>query len=237
VPAIVYYHGGGWVVGDLDSHDGSCRTLAKHSGCVVVSVDYRRAPEAAFPHPLEDCLAAFRHVYDHPQQYSVTPGAVAVMGDSAGANLAAAVCLVSRDEGPVPIAQSLVYPATDLRMTAPSIDTFATGFMLTKEDMLWYRGHYLPDPQTVLDPRVSPLLAEDLTGLPPAAVWTAGFDPLRDEGMAYAERLLEAGNQAQHSCFDDQIHGFFGMGVLPGGMDRIETVCRQTGDLVHRCAG
>ena len=233
VPAIVYYHGGGWVVGDLDSHDGSCRMLAKHSGCVVVSVDYRRAPEAAFPLPLQDCLAAFRHVHDNPQQYSVTPGAVAVMGDSAGANLAAAVCLVSRDEGPVPIAQSLVYPATDLRMTATSIDTFATGFMLSKEDMLWYRNHYVPDPHTVLDPRVSPLLAEDLSGLPPAAVWTAGFDPLRDEGMAYAERLLEAGNYAEHTCFDDQIHGFFGMGVLPGGIDRIETVCRQTGDLVH----
>ena len=173
VPAIVYYHGGGWVVGDLDSR----RFLPDAGQTLRVCRGVRGLPprpRSGLPLPLQDCLAAFRHVHDNPQQYSVTPGAVAVMGDSAGANLAAAVCLVSRDDGPVPIAQSLVYPATDLRMTATSIDTFATGFMLSKEDMLWYRNHYVPDPHTVLDPRVSPLLAEDLSGLPPAAVWTAG---------------------------------------------------------------
>ncbi|MEZ5157351.1 MAG: alpha/beta hydrolase [Candidatus Nanopelagicales bacterium] len=232
-PVIIYYHGGGWVVGDLRTHDGTCRMLARHSGCVVVSVHYRRAPEHPFPAPLDDAVAAFRYVHDHPGEFSGIPGAVAVMGDSAGGNLAAAVCLQTRNDGPSPVAQSLVYPATDLRMTSPSVDTFGEGFMLTKADMRWYRSHYLPDPAIVDDPRASPLLAKDLSGLPPALIWTAGFDPLRDEGMAYARRLREAGGRAGHVCLDDQIHGFLGMGVLPGGMERIERVCAQTGALVR----
>ncbi len=234
VPAIVYFHGGGWVVGDLDSHDGTCRMLAVHSGCVVVSVDYRLAPESPFPAALEDAAAAFGYVHDHPQLFTAIPGAVAVMGDSAGGNLAAALALLRRQDGPVPIAQALVYPATDLTMSAQSIETFASGFLLTKADMLWYRGHYLPDPSLARDPRVSPLLAEDLSGAPPAAIFTAGFDPLRDEGMAYAARLREAGTEVSHTCFDDQVHGFLGMGVLPGGKERIEKVAREVGELVHR---
>lgn len=236
VPVVVYFHGGGWVVGDLDTHDGSCRMLARHSGCAVVSVDYRLAPEAPFPAPLRDCLAAFQYVYEHPAEFTGVPGAVAVMGDSAGANLAAGVCLLSREDGPAPIAQALMYPATDLRMTSPSIDTFASGFLLNKEDIHWYRDHYLPDLDMVTDPRVSPLLASDLSMLPPTLLWTAGFDPLRDEGQAYARRLLEAGNDVKYACFDDQVHGFFGMGLLPGGMERIESICREVGDLVQRAA-
>jgi acetyl esterase len=234
VPVIVYYHGGGWVVGDLDSHDGTCRMLATHSGCAVVSVDYRLAPESPFPAALDDALAAFRYVHEHPRQFTGIPGAVAVMGDSAGGTLAASVALLTREQGPTPVAQALVYPATDLTMSAPSIDTFATGFLLTKADMLWYRGHYLTDPALTRDPRVSPLLTADLVGAPPATIYTAGFDPLRDEGMAYANRLREAGIQVSDTCFDDQVHGFFGMGVVPGGMERIEQVCREVGDLVYR---
>jgi acetyl esterase len=232
-PVIVYYHGGGWAVGDLDTHDGSCRMLARHSGCVVVSVAYRLAPEHPFPAPLDDAVAAFGYVHSHPQEFAAIPGAVAVMGDSAGGNLAAAVCVVTRETGPTPIAQSLVYPATDLRMGMPSIETFAEGFLLGKADMLWYREQYLSEPSQVLDPRVSPLLADSPGDLPPARVWTAGFDPLRDEGMAYAQRLTEAGVDCAAVCVDDQIHGFFGMGLIPGGMGMIEDVCRTTGEIVH----
>ena len=163
-PVIVYYHGGGWVVGDLDTHDGSCRMLARHSGCVVVSVAYRLAPEHPFPAPLDDAVAAFGYVHSHPQEFGAIPGAVAVMGDSAGGNLAAAVCVVTRETGPSPIAQSLVYPATDLRMGMPSIETFAQGFLLGKADMLWYRQQYLTDHSQVVDP----------TGLA-----TAGGEPRR----------------------------------------------------------
>lgn len=232
-PVIVYYHGGGWVVGDLDSHDGACRMLALHSGCSVVSVDYRRAPENPFPGPLVDATAAFEYVFGHPADFSGIPGAVAVMGDSAGANLAAGVCLATLEGRGRPVAQSLVYPATDLRLGHRSVDTLGTGFLLTKPDILWYRRQYLPDMVLVEDPRVSPLLAEDLSGLPPTRIWTAGFDPLRDEGMAFADRLREAGVDTRDRCFDDQIHGFFGMGLLPGGLANIASICRETGQLVH----
>jgi len=235
-PAIVYYHGGGWVVGDLDTHDASCRMLARHSGCVVVSVDYRLAPEHPFPAPLDDAVAAFGYVHAHPQEFGTVPGAVAVMGDSAGGNLAAAVCVVTRETGPSPIAQSLVYPATDLRMGMPSIETFAQGFLLGKADVQWFRQQYLSDPSLVTDPRVSPLLSDSPDTLPPARIWTAGFDPLRDEGMAYGKHLAEAGVDCQAVCVDDQIHGFFGMGLIPGGIQRIEGVCRATGELVHAAA-
>ncbi|MCU0277401.1 MAG: alpha/beta hydrolase [Candidatus Nanopelagicales bacterium] len=237
LPVIVYFHGGGWVVGDLDSHDGSCRMLAGHSGAAVVSVDYRLAPEFPFPGPLDDAWAAFRYVFDHPGEFGGVPGLVAVMGDSAGANLAAAVCLRGRDDGPLPRAQILIYPATDLRMEQPSIDTFADGFLLTKADMIWYREQYLTDPAQMSDPLVSPLLAPDVSGLPPTQVWTAGFDPLRDEGARYAQRLQDAGVACRYTCLDDQVHGFFSMGVLPGGMTRVADICRSAGELVRSTHG
>lgn len=233
VPVIVYFHGGGWVVGDLDSHDGSCRMLAVHSGAVVVSVDYRLAPEHKFPAPLDDAVAAYEYVRDHVSEFGGAPGQVAVMGDSAGGNLAAGVCLVTRERGPMPVAQALVYPVTDLRITSPSSDTFAKGYFLTKEDMQWYRGLYLPPDVAADHPLASPLLAEDLSGLPPTAIWTAGFDPLLDDGRDYAERLLGHGVQVSYECLSDQIHGFFAMGVLPGGMRRIARIAEQTGDLIR----
>lgn len=231
-PLIMYLHGGGWVVGDLDSHDGSARMLALHSGCTVVSVDYRLAPEHPFPAGLDDVVAAFDHLHAHPQEFGAIPQAVAVAGDSAGANLAAALCL-SRQ----PIALAMIYPAVDLRLTQPSIDTFATGYFLTRDDMIFYRDHYLPDLALVTDPRVSPALADDLSGMPPTAIWTAGFDPLRDEGMAFAQQLAAAGVPVTAHCFDDQVHGFFGMGVLPQGMERIARVSRETGRLVASALG
>jgi acetyl esterase len=236
LPVIVYYHGGGWVVGDLESHDASCRMLARHSGCVVVAVDYRLAPEHPFPEPVLDAIAAYRWVRESAEKMGGIRTAVAVMGDSAGGNIAAAVCLATREEGPSPIAQALVYPATDLRMRQPSVKTFASGFFLEERDMQWYVAHYLPDPRRVTDPLASPLLADDLTRLPPASIWTAGFDPLRDEGRAYAARLADSAVPTTHRCLDDQIHGFFGLGVLPGGMRRIETVCREVGETVYRAA-
>ena len=235
--AIVYLHGGGWVVGDLDTHDASCRLLARETGAVVVSVDYRRAPEDPHPAGLEDALAAFDWVHDNPRELAIRPGAVAVMGDSAGGNLAAVLCLMARDRGgPMPLAQGLLYPATDLRMLSASIGTFAEGFFLTRADMEWYLEQYVPDLAQRTDPLVSPLLADDLSGLPPAHIWTAGFDPLRDEGRAYADRLADAGVPVRYRCLDDQVHGFFGMGVLPYGMEMAATVCREMGELMTRAA-
>lgn len=232
-PIIVYFHGGGWVVGSLDTHDASCRMLARHSGCVVLSVGYRLAPEHPFPAGLDDAEAAFREIHAEPQRFNGLPGAVAVMGDSAGANLAAALCLRTRERGPSPLAQLLIYPAVDLRLTQPSIDRFGDGYLLTKEDMVWYRAQYLPDLALATHPEVSPLLATDLSDLPPAGIWTAGFDPLRDEGHAYAAALREAGVVVSEHCLRDQIHGFFGMGVLPGGMRRIEQVSVRAAEIVH----
>jgi acetyl esterase len=234
-PAIVFYHGGGWVVGDLDTHDGTCRMLARETGAVVMAVDYRLAPEHPFPAATHDALTAFRWAVANPRELAIAPGRVAVMGDSAGGNLAAVVSLMARDDGgPTPIAQGLVYPATDLRADSVSHRLFAEGFFLSGEDIRWFLDQYLPDRSLRTDPHVSPLLAEDLSGLPPAHVWTAGFDPLRDEGRAYAERLAASGVPARYRCLDDQVHGFLGMGVLPDGLDLAAGLCREMGELVHR---
>lgn len=234
VPAVVYFHGGGWVVGDLDTHDAVCRVLADVTGCLVVAVDYRLAPEHVFPAAVEDCVAAYRWVQTHADRLGVEPGRVGVMGDSAGGNLAAVVAQEARDlDVPPPVAQCLVYPATDARMDSRSLDLFAEGFFLSRADMEWFRGHYLPDPADWTNPVASPLLADDLSGLAPAVVVTAGFDPLRDEGDAYADRLRDAGVPVRWRCYDDMVHGFFGMGVLPEGMAVITEVCAAMGDLMH----
>ena len=206
---LVYYHGGGWVVGDLDTHEAPCRFLAREAGVAVLSVDYRRAPEHRFPAAVDDALAAFTWSAAQTARLGVPPGRVAVGGDSAGGNLAAVVSLLAtRGGGPKPRAQLLVYPVTDLSTKHPSYRLFAEGFFLSARDMDWYRSQYLPDNAASLDPRVSPLLAPDLSGLPPAIVLTAGFDVLRDEGEAYARRLAEAGVPVTHRRVPGQIHGF-----------------------------
>jgi acetyl esterase len=198
-----------------------------------MSVDYRRAPEHPFPAGREDALAAFRWAIDNPRELAIRPGAVAVMGDSAGGNLAALVCHRARDEGgPLPLAQGLVYPVTDLRGTSESMQLFAEGFFLTRSDIEWFLQQYLPDPSLRSSPAVSPLLAKDLSGLPPAHVWTGGFDPLRDEGRAYADRLAEAGVPVRYRCLDDQVHGFFGLGALPYGVGQARAICREMGELL-----
>ena len=236
---IVYYHGGGWVIGNLESHDGTCRALAASSSCLVVSVDFRLAPEHPFPAAVDDALAAYSWTADNPLELAARPGAVAVMGDSAGGNLAAVVTQQARDLGiQRPVLQGLVYPSVDLNIDTQSRDPLGTDFFLTLDEIDWFRGHYLDPDSAELrnDPRVSPLLG-DLTDLPPALVWTAGFDPLLAEGARYATALAEAGNQVEYQCYDDQTHGFLNMGILPGGMLRLAEIGGQMGSALRAVAG
>jgi acetyl esterase/lipase len=206
---LVYYHGGGWVIGDLRTHDGLCRFLAATTGVLVLSVDYRLAPEHPFPAPLEDAHAAFRWAAQHAADLGADPARVAVGGDSAGGNMAAVVSRRARDEGGAqPAMQLLIYPVTDDVETWRSRATFAEGFLLTKGDMDYFRRCYLPDPSIVVDPDVSPYQARDLSGLPPACVITAGFDPLRDEAEAYAQRMRAADVPVGLRRHPGLIHGF-----------------------------
>lgn len=227
-PVLVYFHGGGWTIGDLDTHDTLCRELAVQAGCLVVSVDYRLGPEHRFPAAVDDALAATRWVRDHAAELGADPARLAVGGDSAGGNLAAVVAIAARDAGDLPVAfQLLIYPATDMRATAASHVTCGQGYMLTADAIAYYRGHYIPDPAQWDDWRASPLRRPDLQGLPPALVLTAGFDPLRDEGRAYADRLSEAGNRAQYVCFERQIHGFITMGRVIDEANTAVALCAQ----------
>jgi acetyl esterase len=225
-PVLVYFHGGGWVIGDLETHDGTVRALAAASGVTVVSVDYRLAPEHPFPAAVDDCLAAVRWVADsgNATALDIDPGRVAVGGDSAGGNLAAVVVQQLRDDGPAVRFQLLVYPVTDARLSHPSIDQNADGYLLTKADMVWFREHYVGD-HGWTDPLVSPLLAteEAVRGVAPALVITAEYDPLRDEGEAYAERLRAAGVAATATRYEGMIHGFFSMGdMIPEGKAAVD---------------
>ena len=212
LPALVYYHGGGWVIGDIDTHDVLCRQLCLASGCAVFSVDYRLAPEHVFPAAYDDALAAFHWVIDHAKGLHVDPSRVAVGGDSAGGNLAAAVCLGARGGSQVPAFQLLIYPATLMYPDTQSYHDNGEGYALTAEVMHWFMGHYLPQRDMSQDWRASPLLAQSHANLPPALVLTAGFDPLRDEGRLYADALSLAGGSAEYICFERQIHGFITMG-------------------------
>ena len=213
-PLLIWLHGGGWVIGDLDTTDATARALANRSGAVVVSVDYRLAPEHTAPAALEDALAALTWSVENAELLGVNAAKVAVGGDSAGGNLAAALCLRVRDEfGPDIDFQLLVYPVVDCTLSHPSIEENAEGYFLTKDAMVWFTGHYLGglDPK---DPSVSPLYANTLAGLPPALVITAEFDPLRDEGEAYAAALRDAGVAVEAVRYEGQIHGFMGMAAL-----------------------
>ncbi|MCC6180050.1 MAG: alpha/beta hydrolase [Chloroflexi bacterium] len=213
LPILVYYHGGGWVTGSIETHANACRALARQTPCVVVSVEYRCAPEAKFPRPLEDCYAATRWVAEHAEEFGGDASRLAVGGDSAGGNLAAAVCLLARERGGPSIAyQLLIYPVTDHNFETASYRDMAHGYMLTRESMRWFWDHYLPSPDEVANPLASVLRA-DLHGLPPAYVITAECDPLRDEGDAYAERLKEAGVHVQHLRYPGMLHGFFNVGT------------------------
>jgi acetyl esterase len=218
VPTIVYFHGGGFVIGDLDTHEGVCRALCKDVGAVVVSVDYRLAPEHRFPAAVEDALAALTWVVEHVADYGADATRIAVGGDSAGANLAAVCAQQAHADGVRLAAQLLVYPAVDLLGDYRSRTENADGYFLTYADMRWFAEHYVgmseEDPRTqdlARDPRLSPLLADSLEGLAPAVVVTAEFDPLRDEGNAYARALEKAGVHVEHREMASLIHGFYGM--------------------------
>jgi acetyl esterase len=208
-PLLVFFHGGGWVVGDLDTHDSPCRFITREGELLVLSVGYRRAPEHRFPAAVEDALAAFRWAVANASELGADPHAIAVGGDSAGGNLAAVVAqLATRDGGPAPAFQLLFYPVTDLSTKRRSYELFSEGFFLSERQMDWYRGHYLPDRAATLDPRASPLLAEDVSGLPPAYIAVAGFDILRDEGEEYAARLRDAGVPVALRRHPGIVHGF-----------------------------
>jgi acetyl esterase len=213
-PAILYLHGGGFVIGDLETHDAPCAYLAHESGCVVVSLAYRLAPEHPFPAAVDDALAGFRWLADHADALGLDPARLAVGGDSAGGNLSAVVSQVATREAWTvrPAFQLLLYPATDMRREHESHRAFGVGYMLSAATLTWFLGHYLRNDADILDPRASPLLAADLRGLPPAYVAVAGFDPLRDEGRAYAERMREAGVAVELDCHDALVHGYISLG-------------------------
>lgn len=216
LPVLVYYHGGGGVVGSIETHDGLCRLIARQLRALVVSVEYRLGPEHPFPAAPEDAWAAYRGLLDRIDRLEGDPTRVAVGGDSMGGCLAAVVCQRARDEaGPMPRAQWLIYPATDRATHRPSQSLFGEGLLLTEPMMQWFSDLYLGEADRH-DPRASPLHHPNLTGLPPAVVVTAGFDPLRDEGQAYAEALAAAGVPVRHRCHEGLVHGFAQMtGAVP----------------------
>ncbi|MFA4082615.1 alpha/beta hydrolase [Mycobacteroides salmoniphilum] len=215
---LVFFHGGGWVIGDLETHDQACRQTCRDAGVPVLSVDYRLAPEHPAPAAAEDCLAAYLWAVEHAGELGATPDRVAVGGDSAGGNLAAVVSQQARDTGAqLPLLQFLIYPAVDFTVRRPSRDLFAEGFFLTKAAMDMFEGHYFDGSDVdKSDPQVSPILAADLAGLPPALITTAGFDPLRDEGNEYAEKLRAAGVPVDLRVQGSLIHGFYNMARLRG---------------------
>ena len=215
LPGLVYFHGGGWVIGDLDTHDVLCRCLTAEAGMSVVSVDYRLAPEHKFPAAVDDAWAATRWVATDADRLGVDARRLAVGGDSAGGNLAAVVALLARDAGTPTIShQVLLYPVTDVGAETRSYRDFAEGYMLTRDSMRWFVEQYLKSKDEAADWRASPLRASSLAGLPPALIVTAGFDPLRDEGEAYAHALRAAGGRVDYICYGGMIHGFAPMGKL-----------------------
>jgi len=226
-PALIYFHGGGWVVCDLDTHDVPCTAIARRAGAVVVAVDYRLAPEHKFPAAVVDGYAATSWVASHASELGIDPKRISVGGDSAGGNLAAVISLKARDEkGPAIAQQVMVYPVTDLSsFDTPSYDEFAEDHSLTKAEMEWFRGHYLRSLEDARNPHASPLLENDLRGLPPALVITAECDPLRDEGHDYAQRLESAGVPVTYTCYAGMIHPFFSLsGALLQAFDAYQQV-------------
>jgi len=222
LPILLLYHGGGWTLGDMDTHENVCRYYCENAGVIVINVDYRLAPEHKFPAGVDDCYAALEWAGEHATEIGGDAARIAVTGDSAGGNLSAVVCQLAKARGGPAIAfQALAYPSVDLTEEAnekyASRKKFGGGeYFLGDKDFVWLIGHYLEDMALLRDPRVSPILTEDLSGLPPALVITAGFDPLRDEGKAYADRLAAAGVPVEYKCFETTIHGFMS---FSGGVD------------------
>ena len=211
-PMLMWYHGGGWVIGNVRTHDAICRHLARQAQCLVVSVDYRLAPEHKFPAAADDCYAATQWAADNASALNGDAARLAVGGDSAGGNLSAVVSLMARDRGgPALVHQLMVYPVTEFRLDTPSYSQNADGYLLTRDAMVWFWGHYLGNEGDGAEPYASPMRAAELSGLPPALVITAEYDPLRDEGEAYAKLLEQAGVHTACTRYDGMVHGFFGM--------------------------
>jgi len=232
-PLFVYYHGGGWVIGDLETADASCRMIANKTGRVVVSANYRLSPEYKYPVPFHDSYDALKWVHEHAAELNGIASDIAVGGDSAGGNLSAAVSLKSRDDnGPKISAQILVYPVTDMTFDTPSYNEFQKGFGLDKALMVWFVDHYIRNENDKSDPYAAPLVADSLTDLPPAFVITAENDVLRDEGVSYAKRLKEAGVKVETICEAGLIHGYFtNMEVFP---ERIERTISNIATFLNR---
>jgi acetyl esterase len=225
LPGLVYLHGGGWTIGDLDTHDVLCRSLCLQAGIVVVSVDYRMGPEHKFPAAYDDSVAAFNWTVAHAASLGIDASRIAIGGDSAGGNLAAAACLGLRGQSVQPAYQLLIYPATIMWQDTASYHANGKGYMLTKESIAYYTENYLRNREDAKDWRASPQLADSHAGLPPAFVMTAGFDPLRDEGLMYADALTQAGVPAQYICFERQIHGFITMGRVMQEANTAVSLC------------
>jgi len=218
-PVLVWYHGGGWVIGSLDGSDFGCRLMANASGAVVISVDYRLAPEHKYPAAADDCYHVTKWISEHAAELGVDSSRIAVGGDSAGGNLAAVVAQMARDEGGPTIAfQALIYPVTDFGFGTPSYTDNAEGYLLTKASMEWFWNHYLGTHDDGKHPKASPIRHSDLSLLPPAIVITAEYDPLRDEGEAYAQKLKAAGVSVEAKRFDGQIHGFYANPAIDDGI-------------------
>ena len=232
LPLVVYFHGGGWVVGDLRTHDHWCRRLAHEAQVVVVAVDYRLAPEHPFPAGLNDAVACFEWCAGHAESLGADPARVSIGGDSAGANLSASACLVLRDQdGPMPFSQLLIYPAVDLRRQQESLKRFGSGFLLERTSIDWYIQHYGASDE---DPLASPLLADTHTDLPPALVVPAGFDPLRDDGDAYASALRAGAVDVTLLHIPDMVHGFLQLnGVVPAAARASSRVAAAAHTLLH----
>tara|TARA_R110000868_G_scaffold36635_1_gene129845 strand:+ start:5813 stop:6748 length:936 start_codon:yes stop_codon:yes gene_type:complete len=227
LPVLVYFHGGGWVIGDLDTHDALCRTLSNEAGVMVVAVDYRLAPEHVFPAAVDDCYAAVKWVEANGGPLGMDVTRIAVAGDSAGGNLAAVVAQIAKAEkGPQITFQLLIYPVTDTNVDTGSYTANAAGYFLERDGMIWFFDHYLKDADRN-DPRIAPLKAASLAGLPKAYVITAGFDPLRDEGRAYAEAMKAAGVDTVHVNYDGMIHGFFNLqGAFDVARDAVKAAAK-----------
>ena len=213
LPVLMWFHGGGFVIGSIDTHDSVCRMLANQADCIVVSVDYRLAPESKFPAAVEDCEAALKWVALHAVEFGGDPACIAVGGDSAGANLATVIAILARDAAhPKLVFQLLIYPCTAPEPETASHHKFRDGYVLTRHTITWFYRQYLKSDKDEKDFRFAPLILDDLSGLPEAFILVAGYDPLRDEGVDYARRLIEAGNRVRLSNYDGMIHGFYLMG-------------------------
>ena len=225
-PVLVWFHGGGFVIGSLDTHDHACRALATQADCLVVAVDYRLAPEFKFPAAVDDSMAALRWLALHAPEIGGDPTRLAVGGDSAGGNLAAVCAILARNDGYPKLAhQLLIYPCTAPEPETPSHRKFAEGYLLTRNTITWFYKQYVRSPREFNDLRFAPLIAEDLSNLPPALVLVAGYDPLRDEGVDYAKRLIESGNRVTLANYEGMIHGFYLMG---GAVDAARRAITQS---------